>query len=173
MVWDLGGNTGEFSRIASDMGLYTISFDMDPLAVERNYIQQKKKDEKNILPLILDVTNPTPGIGWKNKERKSLISRGPADCVLALALVHHIAITNNVPLDKIAEFMASVTNKYLIIEFVPKDDSNAKKLLYLREDIFKDYFKDNFEMQFSKLFSILKINNIKGSKRTIYLMKKK
>ena len=172
-VWDLGGNTGEFSRISSDMNINTLSFDIDPLAVEKNYLQIKKQNEKNLLPLIFDATNPSPGIGWKNLERKSLISRGPADCIMALALVHHLAITNNIPFQNISEFMSLLTNKYLIIEFVPKDDSNAKKLLTLREDIFVDYNKDNFEKVFKIQFDILKINNIKGTKRTLYLMKKK
>jgi len=172
-VWDLGANTGEFSRIATDMNFNTISFDIDPLAVEKNYKQVKKTNEKNLLPLIFDATNPSPGIGWQNQERKSLISRGAADCILALALIHHLAITNNVPFKNIAEFMKQLTSKYLIIEFVPKDDSNAKKLLALREDIFKDYEKQIFEKIFESFFDILKINNIKGTKRTLYLMKRK
>jgi ribosomal protein L11 methylase PrmA len=172
IVWDLGANTGEFSRIAYSQGAYTVSFDIDPLAVERNYIQQKQKGEKNLLPLLLDLTNPSPGIGWAGVERKSLIERSNADCILALALIHHLAISNNVPFTHIAKFMTQITNNGLIIEFVPKDDSNAKKLLILREDIFPHYTKEVFEKEFSKYFKILDKKEIKGSKRTMYLMKK-
>ena len=171
IVWDLGANTGEFSKIAYSQGAYTISFDIDPLAVEKNYINQRKNNEKNHLPLLLDITNPSTGIGWSGIERKSLINRGPADCILALALVHHIAITNNVPLSQIAKFMAQITSS-LIIEFVPKNDSNAKKLLILRKDIFPNYSKEKFDEAFSKYFRIIKQETVKDSKRTMYLMKK-
>jgi hypothetical protein len=172
-VWDLGANTGEFSRLASNMGINTLAFDIDPLTVEKNYIQIKKQKEKYLLPLIFDATNPSPGIGWQNTERKSLIARGPTDCIFALALTHHLVLTNNVPFLKIAEFFAKITNRFLIIEFVPKDDSNAKKLLTLRKDIFVDYNKHKFESVFRKLFDFISVDNIKGTKRIIYLMKKK
>jgi len=172
IVWDLGANTGEFSRISYSQGSYTVSFDIDPLAVERNYLAQKENNEKNLLPLLADLTNPSSGIGWSGLERKSLIDRGPADCILALALIHHLAITNNVPLIQIAKFMSQITNNSLIIEFVPNDDSNAKKLLILRENIFKEYSKENFEKDFSKYFKIIDKKDIRGSKRTLYLMKK-
>lgn len=171
IVWDLGANTGEFSKIAYSQGAYTVAFDIDPLAVEKNYINQRKYNEENLLPLLLDITNPSTGIGWSGIERKSLISRGPADCILALALIHHLAITNNVPLSHIAKFMAQITSN-LIIEFVPKNDSNTKKLLILRKDIFPDYSKEKFDEAFSKYFKIIKQEAVKDSKRTMYLMKK-
>ena len=171
-VWDLGGNTGLFSRIASDKGIFTVSSDIDPAAVEKNYRTVVKKEEKNILPLLIDLTNPSPGIGWGNIERDSFISRGPADTVLALALIHHLAISNNVPLEKLAEFFSSV-GKHLIVEFIPKEDSQVQKLLATREDIFPNYTKDDFEEEFEKFFSTKKSETIKGSKRTLYLMVKK
>ena len=171
IVWDLGANTGEFSRIAISQGAYTVAFDIDPLAVERNYLIQKKNNENKLLPLQLDLTNPSSGIGWAGIERKSLINRGPADCIFALALIHHLAITNNVPLLHIAKFMSKISDN-LIIEFVPKDDSNAKKLLILRKDIFVDYSKEKFENEFSKYFKIIKQDKVGNSKRTLYLMKK-
>ncbi|GAI82895.1 unnamed protein product, partial [marine sediment metagenome] len=96
-VWDLGANVGIFSRIASDKGIQTISFDIDPAAVEKNYLECVERNETNILPLLLDLTNPSPGIGWENQERTSLLERGSADTVLALALIHHLAISNNLP----------------------------------------------------------------------------
>ena len=103
-VWDLGGNIGLFSRIASDRGLFTAAFDIDPSAVEINYRQIRKQGETSILPLLLDLTNPTPGLGWGGVERESLAARGPVDCVMALALIHHLAISNNVPLANISSF---------------------------------------------------------------------
>jgi len=172
IVWDLGANDGSFSRIASSRSLYTISFDIDPIAVGKNYFQSKKNGEENILPLFLDLTNPSPGIGWKNDERSSLLKRGPAETAFALALIHHLAISNNLPLIKIADFFSLVCNN-LIIEFVPKDDSQVQRLLSTREDIFPDYTRAAFEEDFGKYFKIENIEKIKGSRRTMYLMKKR
>ncbi len=172
IVWDLGANDGLFSRIASDRGLYTISFDIDPVAVQKNYFQSIKNNEANILPLLLDLTNPSPGIGWQNNERASLLERGPAETAFALALIHHLAISNNLPLIKIADFFSQICSQ-LIIEFVPKDDSQVQRLLSTREDIFPDYTKEAFEVQFGKYFIIENSEEVKSSKRTMYLMKKK
>ena len=98
VVWDLGANTGTFSRIAVARGARTISFDMDSACVERNYLRCKREDDTKLLPLVLDLSNPSPAIGWAHSERFSVAERGPGDVVLALALVHHLAIANNVPL---------------------------------------------------------------------------
>ena len=172
LVWDMGANTGVFSRLASTKGINTISYDIDPLAVEKNYLSSSQNSEQNILPLILDLTNPSSGIGWNHNERMSIIQRGPADMVFALALVHHLAISNNVPLNKIAEFFSQIS-KFLIIEFVPKSDSQVKRLLLTRDDIFENYDEKNFEIEFSKFFKIINSKKILDSERTIYIMENK
>ena len=172
IVWDIGANDGLFSRIASDKKMLTISFDIDPAAVQKNYLQSVKSNEEYILPLLLDLTNPSPGIGWENTERISLMHRGPADTVFSLALIHHLAISNNLPISKIANFFSLICDS-LIIEFVPKDDSQVQRLLSTREDIFPDYTQQAFENEFSKYFIINSTIKIKESKRTMYLMKKK
>ncbi len=170
IVWDLGANTGVFSRIASEKGLLAIAFDIDINAVEKNY---SKTDDAvcPVLPLLLDLTNPSPAIGWENKERQSLIDRGPADAVMALALIHHLAISNNVPLDKLADFFASLSDN-LIIEFVPKEDSQVKRLLLTRKDIFRDYHLSGFEKAFKKRFRIVAKESIEKTDRHLYLMSK-
>lgn len=170
-VWDLGANTGIFSRIPSKMGIPTIAFDIDPVAVEKNYLECLKNEEKNLLPLILDLTNPSPCVGWENKERKSFLDRAPVDMVLALALIHHLAISNNLPLAKISKFFKKICN-FLIIEFIPKIDSQVQRLLATREDIFDDYDKEHFEDEFEKNFEILESINVHDSERLIYLMKR-
>lgn len=169
-VWDLGANTGVFSRLASKRGIPTISFDLDPVAVEKNYLKCVKEKETHLLPLVVDLKNPSPAIGWANKERLSLKDRGPADTAFALALVHHLAISNNLPFSKIAEFFRSICN-WLIIEFIPKNDSNVKRLLKSREDIFFDYNQKSLEAEFSKFFSICDSVKIKDSERVLYLMR--
>lgn len=169
VVWDLGANTGLFSDIAGKQGIQVISFDSDPACVEENYLKGKRP---NVLPLLLDLTNPSPGVGWRNKERASLMERCNADTVLALALVHHLAISNNLPLRMIAEFFGHIC-KNLIIEFIPKNDPKVQKLLLTREDIFPDYTKEAFEEDLNKVFSIKGSEEIEGSDRTLYLMEKK
>jgi hypothetical protein len=169
-VWDLGGNIGLFSRIASDRGIDTLCFDIDPDAVERNYQRVSATGEEHLLPLLLDLTNPTSRRGWHGNERSSLLDRGPADTAMALALIHHLAISNNVPLDRLAQFF-SETCRYLIIEFVPKSDSQVERLLATREDIFPNYRQDCFEAAFEEEFDILRSTPIRGSERTLYLMK--
>jgi len=170
-VWDLGGNVGVFSRLASDRGIPTISFDIDPAAVEKNYRESVKRGETNMLPLVIDLTNPSSGIGWQNEERMSLAERGPADTVFALALIHHLAISNNLPLSKIADFLSGICGT-LIVEFVPKGDSQVQRLLSTREDIFPDYTEEHFENEFGEHFKILSKTGITDSKRTLYLMER-
>ena len=171
-VWDLGANTGVFSRIASEQGALTISLDADPAAVEKNYRECVARKRANLLPLVIDLTNPSPSIGWDNNERESLFERGPADLALALALIHHIAIGNNVPLRKLAAFFARIA-RGLVIEFVPKSDSQVRRLLASREDIFADYSRESFEREFSVHFSIEESRGVQGSERTLYLMRRR
>lgn len=172
LVWDLGANNGEFSRIASEAGIYTISSDIDPTAVEINYRQMRKDEEKQLLPLVLDLTNPSPGLGWANQERDSFVQRGPVEMVFALALIHHLAISNNVPLLRIAEFFAQL-GEWLVIEFVPKSDSQVRKLLKSREDIFSQYTQDDFENAFRTFFDIRETVRVKDSERTLHLFQKR
>jgi predicted nicotinamide N-methyase len=171
-VWDLGANDGYFSRIIAKKKSHIVAFDIDPIAVEKNYLNGKKYKDKNILPILLDLTNPTSDYGWANEERKAVIKRGPADIALALALIHHLAIGNNLPFHKIADFFSKIC-QYLIIEFVPKKDSQVKKLLASREDVFSKYDQENFEKEFNNYFNLISKNKIKNSLRTIYLYKTK
>ena len=172
LAWDLGANNGVFSRVVSTTESYVVSFDIDPAAVEQNYLQMKNEKLENLLPLLLDLTNPSPAIGWANLERESFGSRGPADMVLALAVIHHLAISNNVPLPQLAEFFAN-TGRWLIIEFVPKSDSQVKKLLASREDIFPNYTREGFETAFKQNFIIHGAVNVRESERVVYLMESK
>ena len=171
-VWDMGANTGFFTRIASQRGIPAIAFDIDPAAVEKNYRQVKSDKEKNILPLVQDLTNPSPALGWHNRERDSLLERAPADMVFALAIIHHLAISNNVPMPQLAEFFSGLC-KWLVIEFVPKSDSQVQKLLASRLDIFGEYTLEGFEKYFSEQFIIREKTAISGSERYLYLMEKK
>jgi hypothetical protein len=165
---DLGANTGEFSEIASRYSTNVVAFDNDVEVVRA--IQTKKTP--NILALVADLSNPTPAHGWNGRERKALNERlQNADVVMALALIHHLCIGNNVPLGELANFFAGFSNK-LIIEFVPKDDEQVKKLLVTRKDIFGGYTYDNFVKSFSAFFQVEDTQPIPGSGRVILFLRR-
>ena len=172
VVWDLGANDGTFSRLAVDRGIQVLSFDVDPAAVEKNYRQMMERREKCLVPLVMDLTNPSPACGWAGQERESLEQRGPADVAFALALVHHLAIGHNVPFDRVAAFFASLA-RALVIEFVPKEDSQVQRMLATREDVFDDYTQNAFEEAFSRHFVIEEAHGVAESRRTMYVMRRR
>jgi hypothetical protein len=157
------------------MGALTIAYDIDPGAVELNYLECRKNGETNLLPLLLDLTNPSPGIGWGNQERmafgerKSAGEQKPVEAILALALVHHLAIANNVPLERLASYFHGL-GRWLVVEFVPKDDSQVQRLLASRQDIFTGYTQAHFEQTFAAYYTIHRTEGIRDSLRTLYLM---
>ena len=172
-VWDFGSNTGIFSRIFSKSNSNVTAFDIDPMAIEKNYLKIKKDNENNIFPLVFDLANPSPALGWANKERKNLLQRAQnIDLILALALIHHLRFTYNIPFENMAKYFCSIS-KYLIIEFVDKNDSKVQKMLLNRKDIFDDYTQENFENIFGNYYKILYKNKIPDTERTLYLMEKK
>jgi hypothetical protein len=120
----------------------------------------------------MDFTNPSPGIGWNNAERKSLAERGPADLVLALAFIHHLAIGNNTSFEMIAEYLSTIC-KHLLIEFVPKSDSQVQRMLSMREDIFEWYNECNFLNSFTAHFKMTFKISIEESDRICFVFEKK
>ncbi len=143
-AWDLGANTGNFSRLASDRGIPTVAFDFDPACVELNYLEVKKRHETKLLPLLVDLLNPSPASGWVNRERASIFQRGHPEMVLALALIHHLAIAGNLPLENIAEFFSDLA-PWLVIEFVAPDDSQVQRLIAQRQGVHHPYDQTRFE----------------------------
>jgi hypothetical protein len=168
-VWDLGANTGEFSRLASERQILTIAFDVDPAAVEQLYLATRTTPDPYLLPLLLDLTNPSPALGWQHQERLSFQERAPVDVVFALALIHHLVIGNNVPFSRVARFFSTLCRS-LVIEFVPKTDSQVQRLLVARRDIFDSYTQQEFERSFQEVFIIEKSIAIRESERRLYLM---
>jgi len=170
-VWDLGSNIGLFSRITAGKGALTVAIDSDIAAVEENYREVQRSCERLILPLWMDLTNPSPALGWSNRERASLLDRGPADLTLALALLHHLVIRHNISPGLVAEFLAS-TARYVIIEFVPKRDPQVQRMLHSRCDIFSDYNRRAFEQAFEQYFAIVESRELPDSERSLYLMER-
>ena len=171
-VWDLGANNGEFSRIASRDGIPTVAWDIDPAAVEQNYRMARDAKETSMLPLVQDLTNPSPGLGWAGQERESVAERGPVDAIFALALIHHLAITNNVPLPEIARYFATLCAGHLLIEWVPDTDSQVQRLLNQHDGPVYGYTQEGFESAFTEFFEIATKCTIPGTERTLYLLKK-
>lgn len=169
-IWDLGANNGLYSRLAASTGAMVVSMDLDWACVDDNYLRCCKDGMNNVLPLVVDFMVPSPAAGWSNKERQGLAQRGPADLIMALALVHHLSIGNNISLKELAARF-SVLCRYLLIEFVPKSDVQVKRMLAQREDIFGKYDERSFEDYFSRYFSIEERHRIKDSGRTLYLLK--
>jgi len=172
VVWDIGANTGRYSRIAAGLGRRVVAWDIDPAATERHYRAIRTEGNERILPLVLDLGNPSPGLGWAGEERRSLADRSDADVILALALVHHLAIGRNVPLERIADYFARLAPG-LVIEFVPKEDSMTRKLLATREDVFPDYTPDGFRAAFGRVYEILEEEPVSGTARVLYRMSRR
>lgn len=172
-VADLGANNGEFSQMLAERRMSTVAADLDPACINSLYNNIKNKEIQNIIPLVVDLSNPSPAIGFNNEERLSFINRSAFDLTIALALIHHLAITKNIPIQKLAELFGRITNKYLIIEFVPKEDEKVQLLLNNRKDIFFNYNANNFELSFETNFRIVAKELIAESGRMLYLMEKK
>lgn len=172
-IFDFGANTGRFSREAAAIAEHVVAFDFDETVIEQAYQGAHQiNDKRSILPLVMDLENPSPRLGWAHQERDSLMDRGDADAGLALALIHHLAIGNNVPLVNTAAFFANMC-RHLVIEFVPKEDSQVKRLLANREDFFHDYHPEGFEAAYSRHFNIVEKWAVGDTVRTLYLMERK
>ena len=166
-LWDLGSNDGTYSLLAAQTGTRTVAFDADPVAVEQCYRQTRGKGIP-ILPLLMDLTNPSSAIGFAGKERMSMSERERPDCLMMLAVIHHMAISNNVPFDLLAEWLSGMSD-HLIIEFVPKTDVQVQRLLSSREDIFDRYTQEDFEATFARYWKPIARRAVQGSERIIYL----
>ena len=177
-IWDVGGNNGHFSRLIQDSCELIICSDIDPIAVDENYQTTKSENEEKIIPLMVDYTNPSPGIGFDNIERADFLTRIrrlQLDCVLALALIHHLSISNNCTFEMLAESF-SRSAKRLLIEFVDPNDSWADTLLRNKRDartLFSFYNQQNFEDVFSRYYDITESSRVPSAKRTLYLMTRK
>jgi hypothetical protein len=166
---DIGANDGTFSEMLANKDIYTISADNDSLAVNNLYKKIRGTGAEKIHPLVLNLSNPTPAFGLNNEEHMSFIQRTKVDLVLALAVVHHLAIAKNIPFELIASFFSRLGN-ILIIEFVPKDDPKIKIMLEGRKDVFETYNEENFFKAFCTHYKILNSQAIGSSKRKMFLM---
>lgn len=166
IVWDLGCNTGRYTLMAAEYAEYVVAMDSDPESVGRLYHQAAEAGSQ-VLPLVVDLLDPSPERGWSQLERRGIIERSPADTVLALALVHHLAVSGNIPLGLIVGWLARI-GRACIVEFVPKDDPALQSLLRWRQDVFNDYSQTSFEKALGRHFMVARQCTLPGSGRVLY-----
>lgn len=170
---DLGANTGRFSLVAAKYAEYVIALDLDEACIDGLEKEIEKSSQNNITALVGDLAGPTPASGLLNKEYASIFTRGRSDMAIGLALVHHLCIGLNIPLSLVAEMFARFADRFVIAEFVPREDERVIQLLANRDDHFTDYDEENFVKAFSAYFDLVDQQAIGNSARKLFLWKKK
>ncbi len=173
-VLDVGCNTGHFSAIAARSGARVVALDYDPVVLGDVW-RNARREKLDILPLRVDLTRPSPGTGWRNQECSSFLdrARGKFDAVLMLAVIHHMLVTERVPLAEIVDMAAELTTKLLVIEFVGPDDSMFRRLTRGREELHKDLTPELFETQCGRHFEIVRMQHVEGTSRRLYVLRKR
>lgn len=171
-VLDIGCNTGDYSRIAAETGASVLATDFDSGAVEQMY-RRLKTDPAAITPMVVDIANPSPGIGYLNAERPPFLERARPDCVLALAVIHHLHVGANLPLTAIRDLFARLARRHLVLEFVPTDDVMFRKLIEFRVDLFQEFTLDRCLEVFGESFTLLRREAVRNSPRTLLLFEKR
>ena len=171
-VWDLGCNTGEFSRLAADHADYVVAMDGDSLAIDRLFLDLEENGPGKILPLVSDLVDPAPDQGWRLLERRRLEERGRPDYVMALALLHHLVIGRNLPLAEVIDWLESLGG-HLVVEFVHREDAMVQKLLLNKEDRYTDYDLGLFREILGRGFEIRRELTFESGRRTIFEARRK
>lgn len=166
-IWDVGANDGTFSRLVAGSADRVLALDLDHNAVNASYVENRQRGDRTLYALVYDVGNPTPALGFENAERSTLEQRSKADAVMALAIIHHLSITNNIPLDQSADYFAGRC-KELLIEFVGPGDSQVKRLLAQKNANYDWYTEQNFQASFSKHFKLELRHQISDTDRCVY-----
>ena len=172
MLWDLGANTGVFSRLCAPLAKQVVALEADAAAVERLYLQLRDDEgaPNNILPLLVNLANPSPAQGWGGQERQTLPARGKPDFALCLALTHHLRIAANVPLAQQFAWLRALGGE-AVAEYVGRDDEMTMQLLAHRRETFDDYNQENFEAQARQHFEVAETLTLKSGKRTLYYLR--
>jgi len=173
IVWDIGCNNGRYSRIAAEGARTVVAVDADQGPVELLYRDLRADGNDQILTLTMNLADPSPGLGWRGLERKPLAGRGRPDLVLALALVHHMAISANVPVKEFVDWLASLGSA-LVIEFPTREDPMVKKLLApKREGLHPDYELGFFERTLGEAFEVERSERLESGTRVLYFARPK
>lgn len=174
MVLDVGCNTGHFSVAAANSGASVVAIDTDPVVVGKLW-RRARLEELDVLSLVANLSAPTPAMGWRNRECPSFLerARGRFDCVLMLAVIHHLLITERVPLSEILDLAAELTTDLCVVEFVGPGDSMFKRLVRGREHLFAELTAPAFEAACRTRFDIVRTQHVEGTERWLYLLSKR
>jgi SAM-dependent methyltransferase len=172
LVWDLGCNTGTYSRIAAENSEYVVAVDADHATIDRLYLALKDEQSRKILPLVGNLADASPDQGWRGLERKSLPGRGRPELVLCLALIHHLVIGAGIPLAEFIQWLADLKTD-LVIEFVSREDPMVRLLLRNKPDDYADYDQKRFESLLSELFQVRRREALESVTRTLYFAEAK
>jgi ribosomal protein L11 methylase PrmA len=168
LVWDLGANNGRHARLVAGSAQQVVAFDADEATVERLYRALRDENEQRVLPLVTNLLDPSPGLGWRLCERRSALERGRPDLVLALALVHHLTIGGNVPLRDVVQWLASLGGA-LIVEFPDRADPMVHRLLDPKRDgLHADYGRATFERHLHDAFEVHRTADLQSGTRSLY-----
>jgi ribosomal protein L11 methylase PrmA len=169
LAWDLGANDGDYARIAADAGCESVlAMDADHPTVELLYRALREQGERRILPLVVDVCDPSPALGWRGRERAALLDRGRPELVLCLALVHHLAITRNVPLADVVAWLHALGGE-LVVEFPTREDPMVQRLLAAKnEGAHGDYELEAFERALGAAFEIRRRETLPSGTRVLF-----
>jgi hypothetical protein len=168
LVWDIGANNGRYSRIAAEGAETVLAVDADQGPVELLYRSLREEGDEKILPLTMNLADPSPGLGWRGLERKSMPERGRPDLVLALAVIHHVAMSANVPVKEFVDWLSSLGCS-LVIEFPTREDPMVKKLMAPKRDgLHTDYELGFFERCLGETFEIERSERLESGTRVLY-----
>jgi hypothetical protein len=170
LAWDLGANDGYYSRIVAEQARYVLALDLDPSTVELLYRDLAAEGNEQILPLVMNLTDPSPGLGWRGLERKAWTERGEPELILALALLHHVSITGNVPVRQFVDWLASL-HSHVVIEFMTREDPMVKRLLAAKRVQHEDYERDFFERCAGEVFDVERTQELPSGTRILYSLK--
>jgi hypothetical protein len=170
LAWDLGANDGFYSRIIAEQASYVLALDLDPSTVELLYRDLKAEGNEQILPLVMNLTDPSPALGWRGLERKAWTDRGKPELVLALALLHHVSITGNVPVRQFVDWLASL-DSHVVIEFMTREDPMVKRLLAAKRVEHEDYERGFFERCVGEAFEVERTHELPSGTRILYSLK--
>jgi SAM-dependent methyltransferase len=170
-VLDLGCNTGVFSLLAAELGARVVAVDSDPVVVGSLWSTVRRK-AASVLPLVVNIAQPTPALGWANAECSSFLERatGAFDTVLMLALIHHLLVTDRVPLREIFQTARRLTRKWLIVEYVGPSDSMFQRLVRGREHLHREFNREAFEQAAQSCFRIVRSRDLAPADRRLYLL---
>jgi SAM-dependent methyltransferase len=168
LVWDIGANDGRYTRIAAEHSDHALAIDADQAVVDALYRSLREEGTKTILPLVMNIADPSPGLGWRGKERKPLPERGTPDLTLCLALVHHVVIGANIPMREFLDWLRELGTE-LVIEFpTPEDPMAARLLARKREGTHDDYTQESFERALSEAFEVERSERLESGTRVLY-----